>query len=406
MGQGMGAQRPMAGLFPRWRQRDPDQRVLAKAKAGHAGAFDVLRARHEEAVTTFCRGMLERVQGEPEEVVEETFATARRELPATRADLQVRPWLYALAFERCVDRLNEERAAGGSATASAQGEEQDQRRAAALMMGSLPDTELAGLLSLADGRPSLFGLAGELVRSAPKSVGKFAMEEAATEAVTALVLSPFRGGGAGDADAAAHQAARLGGLRGAGDAATRSADRVRRAATTAAVSGSAIVLAGTGALALTDAGPGGRDANRSTPIAGPGSGSGAPVSSPLSLDGGTGGTRGSDNSGGRSGGGGSGEDGSRGRGGRGADGRGGGDRGDARAGRDGRDGSPGRAGSGGRDAVRDLTRFLPGGGGGGGGGDGPNDRPSGGGGEPSPEPRSLLRLRLEAGPVDADVRVR
>lgn len=404
-------------FFGRRGKRDPDQRLLAEARSGRAGAFEELRARHEEALTTFCANMLEHRHDEATGVVEETFAVARRELASTDGRAQVRPWLYAIGFERCIARLDELRS--GSAAATGQGDEADQKRGALLMTGALPDSELVGLMSLADSRPSLFGLVGELTRTAPGAVAEFAVEEAATEAVAALGQWPGSGDAAESADDMAQRAARAHGFSAGGEAVARNADRVRRAATIAAATGSAAVVAGAGAFAIADP-TGGGDGSRDRIVA-PGPGVAAPAAS--RLPGGSG-SAGAGSAGARLPGGDS-AGGDRGRAGGASSGRpqSAGSR-NGRDGRDGRDSSSGGGASGG-DVVTDPGRFLPGagsgggpgggsggtgggaggnpgGGTGGGGGPGGGERPGGG---DQPRSRSLLRVDAQVGPLDAHVEI-
>lgn len=405
-GKARGSAHRPGGLWGRLlgARRDPEQRLLAEARAGRAEAFDRIRAQHEEGITSFCRMMLEERSHEAEGVAEEAFATARRELPQAPRDGPLRPWLYAVAYERCVARLHES-GAPDHTTASEQGDEAEQRRGAALMVGTLPDAEVATLIGLGATRPALFGLVGEVARGAPHLVTGFATqlaaEKAVTEAVTALARSTSKGGGRpGTGAEAARQVAGAPRVGSSSGGALHGADRVRRAATAAALTGSVAVAAGAGVYAVADS-QRTRDGDR-TGVVAPGAtgGSSAPGARPSLGIGSAGTTAGrlGDSVGPRR------------RAGR--AGRTNVIRLPGRAGAGGRDGTSGRGGPGGRDGaagpggrsgepVRDPSRFLTPGGPGGGPGAGPGP----GGGPRPPRRDPLVSVDARVGPAHARVEI-
>lgn len=80
-----------------------DEQLAALAGEGHADAFDLLYRRHEPVLSAFCRRRLGREDGE--DALQETFLRAHRALAATGSPRAVRPWLFAIARNRCLTVL-------------------------------------------------------------------------------------------------------------------------------------------------------------------------------------------------------------------------------------------------------------------------------------------------------------
>lgn len=78
-------------------------------RRGNAAAFDVAFERHGPGILAFCRHML----GSPEEAedaVQQTFVSAFRALEREdERDLALKPWLYAIARNRCLSMLRARR---------------------------------------------------------------------------------------------------------------------------------------------------------------------------------------------------------------------------------------------------------------------------------------------------------
>ena len=69
-------------------------------RAGDEGAFEVLYDRHHASLLAFCRHMLgNREDGE--DALQQTFVRAHRALGTGRLPDAVRPWLFAIARNRC-----------------------------------------------------------------------------------------------------------------------------------------------------------------------------------------------------------------------------------------------------------------------------------------------------------------
>jgi RNA polymerase sigma factor (sigma-70 family) len=81
-----------------------DERLVELLRGGSEAAFEALFDRHHRGVLGFCRHMLGSVE-EAEDVVQHTFLAAYRELAASDKPIQLRPWLYTIARNRCLTAL-------------------------------------------------------------------------------------------------------------------------------------------------------------------------------------------------------------------------------------------------------------------------------------------------------------
>jgi RNA polymerase sigma factor (sigma-70 family) len=85
-----------------------DERLVELLRGGSEAAFEVLYARHHRGVLSFCRHMLGSAE-EAEDAVQHTFLAAYRDLVGSRKAIQLRPWLYAIARNRCLTVLRARR---------------------------------------------------------------------------------------------------------------------------------------------------------------------------------------------------------------------------------------------------------------------------------------------------------
>ena len=84
--------------------RASDEQLAARAGNGDAAAFEALYDRHHAALLAFCRHMLgNREDGE--DALQQAFVRAHRALVAGRAPDKLRPWLFAIARNRCLTLL-------------------------------------------------------------------------------------------------------------------------------------------------------------------------------------------------------------------------------------------------------------------------------------------------------------
>jgi RNA polymerase sigma factor (sigma-70 family) len=85
-----------------------DERLVALVRAGDEGAFEALYDRHHPAILGFCRHMLG-TRDEAEDAVQHTFLAAFRDLVRDEKQIELRPWLFAIARNRCVSLLRARR---------------------------------------------------------------------------------------------------------------------------------------------------------------------------------------------------------------------------------------------------------------------------------------------------------
>ncbi|HEV2773927.1 MAG TPA: sigma-70 family RNA polymerase sigma factor, partial [Thermoleophilaceae bacterium] len=85
-----------------------DERLAVEAKRGNDSAFEVIYDRHHRGLLTFCRHML-RSQDDAEDALQQTFASAFGALSRTDQAIQLKPWLYTIARNRCITMLRARR---------------------------------------------------------------------------------------------------------------------------------------------------------------------------------------------------------------------------------------------------------------------------------------------------------
>lgn len=81
-----------------------DDRLVEQIRAGNEAAFEVAFQRHGPSILSFCRHML-RSRDDAEDVVQHTFAAAYSGLLAGEREIALKPWLFAIARNRCVSLL-------------------------------------------------------------------------------------------------------------------------------------------------------------------------------------------------------------------------------------------------------------------------------------------------------------
>jgi RNA polymerase sigma factor (sigma-70 family) len=81
-----------------------DEQLVARVRAGHHGAFEVLAARYQGRLLGFCRKMLSSTQ-DAEDALQDVLVAAYNAIRADEREIQVRPWLYRIARNRCLDQL-------------------------------------------------------------------------------------------------------------------------------------------------------------------------------------------------------------------------------------------------------------------------------------------------------------
>lgn len=81
-----------------------DERLVALIRSGNDRAFEVLFDRYQSRLLAFCSSMLKSRQ-DAEDVLQEVFANAHAAMLADDRKINVRPWLYRIARNRCLNHL-------------------------------------------------------------------------------------------------------------------------------------------------------------------------------------------------------------------------------------------------------------------------------------------------------------
>jgi RNA polymerase sigma factor (sigma-70 family) len=100
----------LAGRSPLLRFQS-DERLIALIRSGHEGAFELLFERYRPRLLSFCRHMLGSKE-DAEDVLQEVFAASYNAMRADERALNVRPWLYRIARNRCLNHLRRPRPDG------------------------------------------------------------------------------------------------------------------------------------------------------------------------------------------------------------------------------------------------------------------------------------------------------
>jgi RNA polymerase sigma factor (sigma-70 family) len=85
-----------------------DEQLVALVRGGQGSAFDKLVARYQVRLLWFCWQML-RSKEDAEDALQEVFAAAFNAILASEHEIQVRPWLYRIARNRCISQLRRAR---------------------------------------------------------------------------------------------------------------------------------------------------------------------------------------------------------------------------------------------------------------------------------------------------------
>src|SRR5919204_817222 len=85
-----------------------DERLVVAVRAGREDAFEAIFDRYQRPILSFCRHMLGSRE-EAEDAVQATFLSAYRDMVGSDKQLQLRPWLYAIARNQCLSLLRARR---------------------------------------------------------------------------------------------------------------------------------------------------------------------------------------------------------------------------------------------------------------------------------------------------------
>ena len=85
-----------------------DDHLVRRLRRGDDAAFEVIYERHVPGILSFCRHMLGSRE-EAEDAVQQTFAAAHTDLLRDSREIRLKPWLYAIARNRCISMLRARR---------------------------------------------------------------------------------------------------------------------------------------------------------------------------------------------------------------------------------------------------------------------------------------------------------
>jgi RNA polymerase sigma factor (sigma-70 family) len=85
-----------------------DERLVEQVRRGNEAAFETVYDRHHRGILAFCRHMLSSPD-EAEDAVQQTFISAYDAMLADARELKLKPWLYAIARNRCLSTLRARR---------------------------------------------------------------------------------------------------------------------------------------------------------------------------------------------------------------------------------------------------------------------------------------------------------
>ena len=85
-----------------------DARLVTLIREGRTAAFEAAYDRYHKAILSFCRHMLGDAD-EAEDAVQHTFAAAYSDLVESEKAIHLRPWLFAIARNRCFSVLRARR---------------------------------------------------------------------------------------------------------------------------------------------------------------------------------------------------------------------------------------------------------------------------------------------------------
>jgi RNA polymerase sigma factor (sigma-70 family) len=81
-----------------------DAKLIAMARGGNPAAFETIVDRYQGRLLGFCRQMLGSTE-DAEDVLQEVFVNAYKAMLADEREINLRPWLYRIARNRCLNHL-------------------------------------------------------------------------------------------------------------------------------------------------------------------------------------------------------------------------------------------------------------------------------------------------------------
>jgi RNA polymerase sigma factor (sigma-70 family) len=81
-----------------------DAKLVAMVRGGNPGAFETIVDRYQGRLLGFCRQMLGSTE-DAEDVLQEVFVNAFKAMLRDEREINLRPWLYRIARNRCLNHL-------------------------------------------------------------------------------------------------------------------------------------------------------------------------------------------------------------------------------------------------------------------------------------------------------------
>ncbi len=81
-----------------------DPKLVAMVRSGNPGAFETIVDRYQGRLLGFCRQMLGSTE-DAEDVLQEVFVNAYKAMLRDEREINLRPWLYRIARNRCLNHL-------------------------------------------------------------------------------------------------------------------------------------------------------------------------------------------------------------------------------------------------------------------------------------------------------------
>ncbi|MQA75384.1 MAG: sigma-70 family RNA polymerase sigma factor, partial [Solirubrobacterales bacterium] len=132
-----------------------DERLVGLIRDGNDHAFEVLFERYHSRLLAFCRHMLRSTE-DAEDVLQEVFVKAHAAMLGDARRINVRPWLYRIARNRCLNHLRRPVPEGqdsmdvlvgeGGVTTAERVQKREDFRQLVADVGDLPETQRTALL--------------------------------------------------------------------------------------------------------------------------------------------------------------------------------------------------------------------------------------------------------------------
>jgi len=133
-----------------------DEKLIAMIREGQAWAFEALFDRYQSRLLAFCRHMLPSEQ-DAEDVLQDVFVSAHKAMLKDNRPIKVKPWLYRIARNRCLnhlrrpvpegsDEMMDEHPFNGGTTTADQVQTRDELREVLSDVKHLPETQRTALL--------------------------------------------------------------------------------------------------------------------------------------------------------------------------------------------------------------------------------------------------------------------